>query len=309
MNKILIIGVAGFLGRAQARYFHQKGWKVYGLDCVAPENAPLADLVEYASLQLPDDSFGFLLKGWQPNALIHCAGRASVPQSMLDPASDYRDGPALTFFLLETLRKNLPDCTFIFLSSAAIYGNPPRLPVSEDLRPNPISVYGYHKWQSEILCAEFAQVFGLQTASARIFSAYGPGLRRQVMWDLIYKALTQPEVRLQGTGEESRDFIHMQDIARGLEVILTRAPARGEAYNLASGIETRIADLAGLILSELDQPIPVTFLGEMPPGTPGNWRSDITALSRLGFHPEVELASGVIAYTVWAAHEIRSLSR
>jgi len=304
---VMITGVSGFIGRALARHLARHHCKVYGVDRTSPENAPLADLQAYEQIEMPDSRLPGLLDAWKPDTLIHCAGRASVPAAMQDPYADYLDGPLLIFDLLEALRKNLPRCSFILLSSAAVYGNPSRLPVLEDAPIQPVSAYGYHKWQGEILCAEFAGVFGLKTASARIFSAYGPGLRRQVMWDIVHKALTQPEVRLQGTGLESRDFIHARDIARGLELIFTNAPLRGEAYNLASGVETRIADLAGLILREIQNPPPLVFSGELPPGTPRNWQADIQKITDLGFRSQVAFDDGIANFVAWCRSELQGV--
>ena len=306
-KSLLIIGVSGFIGRALARHFARQRYKVYGVDRIASENAPLADLHHYEQIELPDPRLKQLLANWQPDVLIHSAGRASVPAAMQNPHADYMDGPVLTFELLEALRQNLPECAFILLSSAAVYGNPSRLPISEDAPLQPVSAYGYHKWQSEMMCAEFANVFGLRTASARVFSAYGPGLRRQVMWDIVHKALTQPEIRLQGTGQESRDFIHMQDIARGLEAILINAPLHGEGYNLASGVETHIADLAELILDEIENPPPLAFSGELPPGIPKNWQADIQQIRKLGFKPQVALGDGISNFVAWCRNEIQGV--
>jgi UDP-glucose 4-epimerase len=304
MKKLLITGSAGFIGRTLARYFTGRGYQVYGIDRTHSENAPLIDLAEYVQSELPSPLFGEVLKRWKPNAILHCAGRASVSGAMQDPLSDFQDGPALTYSLLDSVRELDPDCAFILLSSAAVYGNPPSLPVSEKSIPNPVSSYGYHKLQSEISCREYADLWGMRTASARIFSAYGAGLRRQVMWDITHKALTQPDVRLQGTGQESRDFIHVQDIARGLEVIVEDAPLNGEVYNLASGRETPIAYLAELILNRLGSSITPVFSGELPPGTPKQWCADIGQIQTLGFVPQVELKQGVESFVDWCRHEI-----
>jgi len=307
MKKILVTGAAGFIGRALTRHLTKQQYKVFGIDRIPSENSPLADLQSYEQIELPNPHLIQLLANWQPDVLIHCAGRASVPAAMQDPHADYIDGPVLTFELLEALRKNLSGCAFILLSSAAVYGNPPHLPVSEDTPIQPVSAYGYHKWQSEMICAEFANVFGLRTASVRIFSAYGPGLRRQVMWDIVYKALTQPEIRLQGTGQESRDFIHVQDIAHGLDVVLNNAQMQGEAYNLASGYETKIVDLAGLITKHLNIKFKPVFSGELPAGTPMNWKADITRVSTLGFSHHVPLEEGVSGFIDWACREIKGV--
>lgn len=307
MKKLLLIGASGFLGRAIAHHFSQQGWQVYGLDRIAAENAPMANLQEYAELGLPHPRLGELLTQWKPQACIHAAGRASVPQSMQDPASDFQDGPALTFYLLDSLKQYAPRCVFLFLSSAAVYGNPTSLPVRENQPLAPISAYGYHKWQSEILCHEYASLFGLKTASAHLFSAYGPGLRRQVMWDITWKSLTQNEVTLQGDGSESRDFLHSLDIARALECLLQSAPMQGEAYNVSSGEETSITQLAELIRTNLQRPVPFHFSGALPPGTPKNWRADIQRLAALGFQPHISLTEGVAAFVDWCAREATRL--
>lgn len=304
MKTLLLTGAAGFLGRAIAGYFSQQGWQVYGLDRVVRENAPMADLYEYVALDLPNPHLSELLARWKPQACIHAAGRASVPQSMHDPASDFQDGPALTFYLLDSLKQYAPQCAFVFLSSAAVYGNPSSLPVGEDQPLIPISAYGYHKWQSEILCQEYANLFGLKTASARLFSAYGPGLRRQVMWDIVQKVLTQDIITLQGDGNESRDFVHSTDIAGALESILNSAPLHGEVYNIASGRETRINHLANLIVEQFARPIELKFSNTLPPGTPKNWQADVHRLTSLGFQPRISLEEGVAAFINWCKESI-----
>jgi UDP-glucose 4-epimerase len=304
-KKVLITGVGGFIGRTLAHYLSSRRYLVYGLDRVPAENAHRADLAEYTQLALPNSQFEGLLRRWQPDAILHCAGGASVERAMEDPLLDYAEGPALTFSLLDSTRKVKPDCAFVLLSSAAVYGNPERLPVSEASPVRPISTYGYHKWQSEIICQEYAQLFGMCTISVRIFSAYGPGLRRQVIWDIVRKALTQPEVRLQGTGQESRDFIHVQDIAQGLEAILSSVPPGGSVYNLASGRETKIADLAALILRQLGISSPPIFPGQLPQGTPKNWQADIAAISKLGFKPQISIADGITDFVQWYRTEIQ----
>jgi UDP-glucose 4-epimerase len=304
MKSILVTGVGGFIGRALARHFTHIGFNVFGMDRINAENVPLADLAGYAQMELPSSRFSERLSNWRPDAILHCAGRASVPGAAEDPASDFHDGPELTFSLLSSLRTVKLDCAFVLFSSAAVYGNPQHLPASETAPVVPISAYGFHKWQSEIICQEHANLWGMRTASVRIFSAYGPGLRRQVMWDIVYKALTQSAIRLQGTGQESRDFIHIQDIARGVNAVLDHAPMKGEIYNLASGREMKIKDLADLIHKQLDCSSSIVFSGELPPGTPRNWRADMSLLKRFGFQTSIDLEKGIASFVDWAQRDI-----
>lgn len=303
-NVILITGVSGFIGRYVARLFSEYGWSVVGVDNSLPENSPTAYLIAYRQMSLPDLGFADLLKEYTPEVCIHCAGRASVGASIVNPHADFYTNAALTFEVLDALRQHAPACRFIFLSSAAAYGNPKNLPISEAHSVIPLSPYGFHKLQCEQLCLEFARIYGLQTASVRIFSAYGPGLRRQVMWDICQKALSQPVVTLQGTGQESRDFIHVSDIAKALLILASVAPMQGELYNLASGREVTIRELANLVLATLDIEKKLEFDDVIPEGTPLNWQADISKLMFLGFNPAVTLEKGVSVFASWCRAEL-----
>ncbi|MEH2202795.1 MAG: SDR family oxidoreductase [Nostoc sp.] len=303
-QSVLVTGVAGFIGRYVARYFSEQGWSVIGVDNSPPENAPIHNLTTYHRLKLPDPSLNNLLKEYSPNICIHCAGRASVGLSIIEPDIDFQSNTALTFEILNALRINAPRCRFIFLSSAAIYGNPESLPIGETQRCNPISPYGFHKLQSEQLCLEFSKVYDLPTASVRIFSAYGPGLRRQVLWDICRQAIYQPIVKLQGTGKESRDFIHVLDIAKALLVVATSAPMQGETYNFASGREVTISELAEMVFKSLDYKGSVEFDGMVPVGTPINWQADVTKLGSLGITDFLSLERGVRVYANWSYAEL-----
>ena len=304
LKSVLVTGVAGFIGRYIARHFSAQGWSVIGIDNSPPEIAPLHNLKAYHQLKLPDQSFHHLLKEYSPNVLIHCAGRASVDLSIINPDIDFQSNTALTFEILNALRINAPSCRFIFLSSAAVYGNPESLPIRENQHCSPISPYGFHKLQSEQLCLEFTKVYGVQTASMRIFSAYAPGLRRQVLWDICRQAIYQPIVKLKGSGQESRDFIHALDIAKALMVVATSAPMEGEAYNIASGREVTVAELANLVFESLDYQGTVEFDGIVPVGTPLNWQADVTKLASLGITNFSSLERGVNVYTNWCYAEL-----
>jgi UDP-glucose 4-epimerase len=301
---VLITGVAGFIGRYVARHFSELGWVTVGIDNAPPENAPLASLSSYHRLQLPDSELVSILRHNSPDACIHCAGRAAVSLSLSDPVADFYASPVLTFELLNALRLHAPGCRFIFLSSAAVYGSPASLPISEEQWPAPLSPYGFHKWQCEQLCLEFTRIYQLPTASLRIFSAYGPGLRRQVIWDICQKAISQAPFILQGTGQESRDFIHALDIARALGTVLERAPMAGEVYNLGSGREVRIGELTNLVLQSLAVDNMPQFDGIVPTGTPTNWQADMTKLGQLGFSPVVSLEQGIQTFAYWCRAEL-----
>ena len=306
MKTALLTGIAGFLGRHIARHFASAGWRVVGVDSLAPENVQLGAGVRYARMKLPSPEFASLLAETKPNVLLHCAGRASVPLSMQDPAADFHDNTVLTFELLDAVRRTAPQCRFILLSSAAVYGNPKVLPVSENTHVAPLSPYGFHKRQCELVCQEFARIYSVPTVSVRIFSAYGAGLRRQVVWDICERLLTNGALTLGGSGNESRDFIHATDIARALALLSDKAPAEGEIYNLSTGRETTIAELAGHLIAALGMNVVPTFDGKTRAGDPLNWRADVSKLASLGFAPTVALEQGLAQVASWARAELGS---
>ena len=301
---VFVTGATGFIGRYVVRYFSSRGWSVVGLANTSPENAPLSDLKVYHSLKLPSTELKNLLDKYCPDLFIHCAGRSSVGLSMTTPGEDFNTNTALTFEVLNSLRISVPKCLFIFLSSAAVYGNPSSISMREDDFPIPISPYGFHKWQSENLVLEFARVYGLSTASLRIFSAYGSGLRRQVIWDICQKTLIENAVNLQGTGNESRDFIHAIDIVRAIEFVVDSAQMQGEVYNVGSGQETTIKHLATLVIDTLGSDIKPQFDGHVPQGNPLNWQADISKIQTLGFQPSVSLEQGIRSFANWCKAEL-----
>jgi UDP-glucose 4-epimerase len=301
----LITGATGFLGRHVARVLHDDGWQVVGLATRPPENAPIEVLVGYHGVRLPSPAAADLVAAVAPDLCIHCAGRASVDLSFADPSGDFEASVMVTANLLEAVRTRAPTCRVILVSSAAVYGQPPTLPVTEDQSPAPMSPYGYHREACESLGREYAEIYGVGITLARIFSAYGPGLRRQILWDICRRALQEPEVLLRGTGDETRDFVHGHDVARALVHLGVHGDGRGEAVNIASGQETRIRELAELALDNLGVQTSLRFSGEAHTGNPRNWRASIDRLERLGFRPRVPLAEGVAAYAAWSRAELR----
>lgn len=304
MKKVLVTGAAGFLGHYVTTHFAREGWQVVGLDCV-PSSTILAAGVTYHQLELPSPRLGTLVAAEVPDVCVHCAGSASVGISLESPDIDFHGNTVLTFEVLDALRRHAPTCRFLLLSSAAVYGNPAGLPVTEGHAPSPLSPYGFHKLQCEMLCTEYSRFFNLPTAIVRIFSAYGPGLKRQVIWDICQRALTKGAVAMHGTGRESRDFIHATDIACGLFVLAEEGPGNADIYNLSSGREVSIAELARLVLAELAPGVEPEFNGRATPGDPLNWRADISKISALGFAPQIELEDGLREVAQWSRQILR----
>jgi UDP-glucose 4-epimerase len=309
-GSILITGAAGFIGRYIAREFAHLGCKVTGLDLYLPS----PDFLEgwnfsvFEPVDLVQQDLTGLLLRTRPAVLVHAAGSASVPASMNAPLADFMSSAVVLFRVLDALRCCAPDCRLIFLSSAAVYGNPRHLPVTENDPCSPISPYGFHKVLCEKIMQEFQSIYGLKVCSARIFSAYGEGLRRQVLWDICQKALRGPVVELLGTGNETRDFIHVTDIARAIVALAKNARFEAEAYNLASGVEVSIRELANLLIEALDRDCDLHFDGVIREGDPLRWRADVSRLHSLEYLPAVTIEHGAVSYCQWVKDTWQNLT-
>jgi dTDP-glucose 4,6-dehydratase/UDP-glucose 4-epimerase len=222
-----------------------------------------------------------------------------VPFSFENPFMDYELNVINVMRMLEAIRLISRETAFINISSAAVYGTPSRLPVGEDADITPISPYGWHKRQSEILCSEYAELYGLRICSMRVFSAYGPGLKKQLFWDLFQKTKMGKSVELSGTGDESRDYIFVEDLVRASEIIATKSLLKGEVINVATGIETTIREAVTIFIEVLGWDGGISFSGSKRKGDPLNWCAEISKIKEMGFSSEFLLDAGLKRYCRW----------
>ena len=294
MKKILVIGSMGFIGSAAFRYYESTGYYAVGCDVVG--NGGQRDYFKVEKIK-PD--YNDVLKSVLPDLCLNASGAANVPFSFEHPWTDYELNVINVMKMLEAIRIESPETAFINISSAAVYGTPSRLPVGEDTDVAPISPYGWHKRQSELLCSEYTNLYGLKTCSMRVFSAYGPGLKKQIFWDLFQKTNKSKTVELLGTGDESRDYIFVEDLVRATEVIATKGLLEGEVINVANGIETTIREAAKTFIEALGWDGEISFSGSKRKGDPENWCADISKIKEMGYSSEFSLEAGLKAYCRW----------
>jgi dTDP-glucose 4,6-dehydratase/UDP-glucose 4-epimerase len=294
--KILIIGSKGFIGTHATQFFKKRNYEVIGCDVVTEYNDK-----NYFQIDATNSSYHSLFENNQVDVCINCSGAASVPLSIKFPLKDFTLNTLNVFKILEAIRTNQPNCKFINLSSAAVYGNPASLPILEKADLNPLSPYGLHKLQAEQICKEFYEYYQLKTCSVRIFSAYGNGLKKQLLWDLFNKFKTQPIVELFGTGQETRDFIHIEDVLQALDLILKKASFAGEPINLANGAAYSIAYIAELYKKYLGSSKEIVFNQQLKEGDPLHWRASIIQIESMGYVKSKTIEEGIKEYINWAA--------
>lgn len=299
MKKVLITGVNGFIGNHTAKMFLNCGYEVYGWDFQGKNGSrikvSLFDLREFETVKNE-------LRSILPDLIIHCAGCADVGKSVQDPQKDFNGNVVATHNLLFAIHAvGLKNCRVVFLSSAAVYGTPDQLPVSEDTFLKPLSPYALHKAMSEQICNYFCNNYNIDLKIIRIFSAYGKGLQKQIFWDMFCKAEETKKLQMFGTGKESRDYIHIDDLTSAIFLVAIKAPKEETVYNIANGEEITIrkvteifADAYGIKKEE------IVFSGVLREGEPINWRADITKLLKLGYKKNVSIEEGIKGYVEWA---------
>ncbi len=303
MIKVLILGAEGFIGHHLVRYFLQKGYEVHG-----------CDLGETPSLNYAYTKVSASFPEWDPyfsegkfDYCINAAGSGNVGYSVTHPLVDFEANTLQTIRVLDAIRRSCPSCTYLFISSAAVYGNPEKLPVTEESRCSPMSPYGYHKLMSEFICREYTDIYNINTAIVRPFSVYGPGLRKQLFWDVYKKfAAGNRQLELFGTGDESRDYIYIEDLVEAISLILASGRLRAETYNLASGVETTIRDVMNIFAAAIEPSPSIAFNKVVRKGDPLNWRADISKLRSLGFELRTELRHGITLQAQWLNREFKT---
>lgn len=293
--KLLIIGVNGFIGRHCADYFSTlRSVDLWGCD-ISPEKVS-----NYLQLNPLDPDFESIFLNHKFDICINCSGAANVPLSLENPLFDFELNTLNVFKILEAIKNHCPSCKFLNLSSAAVYGNPLKLPVTEETTSAPVSPYGYHKLMAEMICREFYTFWKVPTLSLRIFSAYGPGLKKQIFWDLSQKLKSKPpKIELFGTGNETRDFIYISDLVRLIGIVIFKADFDGSVLNAANGTQVSIKDIACAMRDSISPQTQVCFCGSIRKGDPLNWEADIEKIKNLGYSSSISIDNGIKLLLEW----------
>jgi UDP-glucose 4-epimerase len=274
--RLVVVGCRGFLGSVIAGRAAAGGHEVLGIARSSQPDPGFAG--HYVQADAAAGDLAPTLRDFAAEAVVHAAGSASVRRSLEEPAEDFRASVVPWVNVLDGIRRSQCGAAALLLSSAAVYGSPARLPAGEDTPVAPISPYGYHKWICETVGREYAACHGLRVAHLRLFSVLGPHQRKLLVWELFQRAKSG-SLAIEGTGEETRDYLHEDDVASAVVALADRHRGRpaGEVLdvNVASGVETRVRDLAALIGGT------VTVGKSTRAGDPVRWHADITRLKSL----------------------------
>jgi UDP-glucose 4-epimerase len=268
----LITGGNGFLGFSVADYLAQAGNSVAGLT----RKAELPNWFRRLKYPTSIEALAEVIRGEHPDCILHAAGAASVGGSWETPARDFVDSVVAWHALLEATRQSGLKPILFLPSSAAVFGNPNRLPISENALCKPISPYGFHKLVCEQLAEEYAVLWEMPIVICRLFSVFGPRQRRLLVWELVEQIFSNlPMIHLQGTGLEERDYLAITDVAKAFELLAKRRVSNSlQTFNLGSGRSLRVVDLIEVLQRLTGVPKPVVLGRSGRHGDPLHWRAD-----------------------------------
>jgi len=308
--RIWVTGARGFVGGYLARELANAGHEVHGIGHGALEDPDKRRLGLQIWINGEIDATNLnalTARSGLPTTVYHLAGGSSVGLSISQPYEDFFRTVVSTARLLDWLRSSAPECRLISVSSAAVYGANHEGPISENGATLPMSPYGQHKLMMEQMCRSYAVTFGIRSTVARLFSVYGPHLRKQLLWDLCSRLHGgEQTLVLGGTGAEMRDWTDVRDVARFL-VKLNDIPQSKpfQIINGGSGIGTTVAEIAEILTNNWGGDIGVKFSGVVRAGDPFSLVADSDLIHDAGFAWQIPVAKGLSDYVRWFKDHVR----
>ncbi len=291
---ILVAGGAGYIGSHTVRLLNSEGYRVVVLDNLVygHRDAIVDDGVEFVEGAVGDkELLVSLFEKYQFAGVIHFAAYAYVGESVTDPLKYYRNNTAEPLTLLEVM-SDFGCKSFVFSSTCATYGEPQKLPLTEDHPQNPVSPYGKSKLMVEWILDDCDHAWGLKSAALRYFNASGCSTDGKIGEDhdpethlipLVLKAVQGeiPALTVFGTdyptpdGTCIRDYIHVEDLASAHIAALRKLIDGGDSIrcNLGTGVGISVKEIIDAAEEVTGQKVPVTY-GDRRPGDPAQLVAD-----------------------------------
>jgi UDP-glucuronate 4-epimerase len=317
--KVLVTGVAGFIGMHCAQRLLARGDKVLGIDNLSSYYS--VRLKKDRLKQLPGKNFTFekldvansralqkLYRKANPDRVLHLAAQPGVRYSLENPAA-YVSANVVGFANLLECCRQAPPQHLVFASSSSVYGANTELPWSETQNvDHPVSVYAATKKSNELMAHVYSHLYGIPATGLRYFTVYGPWGRPDMAIFAFTKAIIDgTPIRLFNYGKMQRDFTYIDDVTRGILRIIDHVPgsARGEGaspariYNIGNNRSEDLMDVVTLLEKELGREA-VKLMLPMQPGDVLATFADIDDLRHeVGFRPETSIEVGVRAFVAW----------
>ncbi|MFU8766463.1 MAG: NAD-dependent epimerase/dehydratase family protein [Candidatus Methanoperedens sp.] len=233
----------------------------------------------------------------EADAIIHTAAQISVKRSTDDPIYDADNNISGTLNLLESARKQDTE-RFIYISSAAVYGKPGNLPINEEHPTNPLSPYGLSKLTGEKYAMLYNSLYGLPVVCLRPFNIFSPRQNPDnpysgVITKFIERVSNDQNPVIFGDGNQTRDFVYIEDVVEALINAMESENAVGEVFNIGTGRPTRIEELAETIIKISNKKLKPEFAPEQVGDIRESYADITKAEEILGYKPKYLLEQGL----------------
>lgn len=250
--KVLVTGGAGFIGRETVKQLREQGEQVVIVDYanrVGKSGEAEGDkAVVYHSVDVTSRELEDVFREERPDRVIHLAAQTSVRHSLRHPLEDARTNIVGTVNVLEQCARYGVQ-KVVFASSAAVYGNPVKLPIEESHGLEPLSFYGMSKWTGEKYIRAFGERCGLGYAILRYANVYGIRERRTgedgVLTAFVERMVSGLPLDIFGDGRQTRDFIYVKDVAEA--TVHALRTDQNQVMNISSGTETSLLEVVELL--------------------------------------------------------------
>jgi UDP-glucose 4-epimerase len=304
MKSVWITGGKGFIGRNLARHLKRQQCSVYGIGhgFWTIQEMAMWSYDSWVNADIEPSSLNDLAtESGLPDIIYHLAGGATVGASIQNPYEDFQKTVDTTARLLEWVRKASPKTKVIGASSAAVYGANHSGQIKESANAVPFSPYGFHKHMLEGLFKSYKATYNLDISVVRLFSIYGDGLEKQLLWDVCNKldVCMDKKILLNGTGEELRDWLHVSDAVNLMWLLGQENSSEQTVINGGTGVGTNIREISSMLMNSWGEGYQVEFSGLVRNGDPKSLIADMDLANKIGFSNKIPLAQGIVNFVKW----------
>jgi len=294
MKKIMITGIAGFIGSNLAEYLLNRGYDVYGIDNLSyGVREQIPDKAIFTQIDIRSKQLSDVIQGM--DAVFHLAAKNCISDCQIDPLETTDINVVGTVNLFEACRK-VGVKRVVYAESSAIYEGSRNFPTKE-WDEKPISIYAISKYAEKYFAEAYQRFYGLNLTALRYFNVYGPkqDYRRTIaplMSAIIINLLKQKTPSIFGDGNKRRDFIYIDDVNKFHEMIIDDSRTFGQTYNIGTGVNYSVLEIYREIDNILKTGIKPLFKPDMP-GEAFQNLADISKAMALGWKPETDLMLGL----------------
>lgn len=306
MAKYLITGGAGFIGSHIVYKLLEMGESVRVVDNLSTGSLDnLSSVLEAIEFIKGDIRNSQVLKSAMKDIdyVIHHAALISVRESVLHPDLFHETNVTATLQILN-YSKEFKVKRVIIASSSAVYGLNDNLPLCEEIPVSPVSPYGMSKYVDELYAKLYSDLYGVDAVCLRYFNIFGPGQRADspyaaVIPNFINKLLFNKQPFIYGTGEQTRDFIFVDDVVEANILACQQPNISGEVFNISCGRRISINDLYKKISDFIGVNIEPKYLPAREGDILHSMASIKKAVRLLGFKPSIGLDEGLAISINW----------